>query len=100
MLTCQKTDYFDSKRTTCFYFEDYYLHQGSEIIKENCTFARYLNNTNITLAVLDGGNESILVNWPSDEHIEQHVMNQNLGYLCILQSIWLLSITLITELSP
>ena len=27
-LTCQKTDYFDNTRPTCFYFQDYYLHQG------------------------------------------------------------------------
>ena len=27
-LTCQKTDFCDHTRPTCFYFEDYYLHQG------------------------------------------------------------------------
>ena len=29
----------------------------------------YYNKTNITLTVLNGGNEIILANWPSDKHI-------------------------------
>ena len=27
-LICQKTDYSDNTRSTCFHFEAYYLHQG------------------------------------------------------------------------
>ena len=38
-LTCEKTDYFDTTRRTDFYFEDWYVYQGLEIIKENCNFA-------------------------------------------------------------
>ena len=29
----------------------------------------YYNKTDITLTVLDGGNEIILANWPNDKHI-------------------------------
>ena len=40
-----------------------------EIIKQNCDFLFYYNKTDITQTVLDGGNEIILVNWPTDKHI-------------------------------
>ena len=50
-----------------------YFNQGSEIIKENCNFAYCFNNTNIKAAVLDGGNEIILANWP--KHIECNTNN-------------------------
>ena len=29
----------------------------------------YYNKTDVTPAVLDGGNEIILANWPNDKHI-------------------------------
>ena len=45
-----------------------YLDLDPEIIKENCKFIFYYNKTDITLTVLDGGNESILANWPNDKH--------------------------------
>ena len=40
-----------------------------EIIKQNCDFLFYYNKTDITPAVLDGGNKIILANWPADKHI-------------------------------
>ena len=40
-----------------------------EIIKQNCNFLFYYNKSDITLTVLDGGNEIILANWPTDKHI-------------------------------
>ena len=52
-----------------------YIDLGSEIIKENCNFVYYFNKTNIKLAVLDGGNEIILANWPSNKHIECNINN-------------------------
>ena len=52
--SCKRTIYFD-------------LHP--EIIKENCKFDFYYNKTDITPTVLDGGNEIILANWPTDKHI-------------------------------
>ena len=39
------------------------------IIKQNCDFLFYYNKSDITPAVLDGGNEIILANWPADKHI-------------------------------
>ena len=39
------------------------------IIKHNCDVIFYYNKTDITLTVLDGGNEIILANWPNDKHI-------------------------------
>ena len=46
---------------------------GSEIIKEN--FAYYFNKANIKPAVLEGGNEIILANWPNNKRIECNVNN-------------------------
>ena len=46
---------------SAIYFDD--------IIKQNCNFKFYYNKTDITLTVLDGGNEIILANWPDDKHI-------------------------------
>ena len=42
-----------------------YFNLGPEIIKENCEFKFYYNKTNVKPAVLDGGQQSILVNWTS-----------------------------------
>ena len=42
-----------------------YFNLGSEIIKENCEFNFYFNNTNVKPAVLDGGYQIFLTNWPS-----------------------------------
>ena len=47
----------------------------SEIIKENCNFTYYFNKTNIKPAVFDGGNETILENWPNNQHIDHNVNN-------------------------
>ena len=46
-----------------------YFDLNTEIIKQNCDFLFYYNKTDITLAVLDGGNEIILANWPTNKHI-------------------------------
>ena len=40
-----------------------------EIIKQNCDFVFYFNKSDITLTVLDRGNEIILANWPKCKHI-------------------------------
>ena len=52
-----------------------YFNLGTDIIKENCNFRFYYNKTNITPTVLDGGNEIILANWPSDKHIICNINN-------------------------
>ena len=48
---------------------------NTEIIKQNCDFLFYYNKTDITPAVLDGGNEIILANWQADKHIIWSINN-------------------------
>ena len=46
-----------------------YFDLDTEIIKCNCNFLFYFNKSDVTLTVLDSGNEIILANWPSNKHI-------------------------------
>ena len=46
-----------------------YFNLTMDIIRNNCNFDFYFNNTEITPTVLDGGDEIILANWPNDKHI-------------------------------
>ena len=46
-----------------------------DIIKNNCNFDLYFNNTDITPTVLDGGDEIVLANWPNDQHIICNINN-------------------------
>ena len=46
-----------------------YFDLDTDIIKKNCDFIFYYNKSDITLTVLNGGNEIILANWPNDKHI-------------------------------
>ena len=46
-----------------------------EIIKENCKFAFYYNKIDITPRVLNGGNETVLANWPNYKHIICSISN-------------------------
>ena len=52
-----------------------YYDLSPDIIKENCKFIFYFNKTDITLTVLDGGNETIVANWPNDKHIICNINN-------------------------
>ena len=52
-----------------------YFDLSPDNIKENCKFTFYLIKTNITLIVLDKGNEIILANWPDDKNIICNVNN-------------------------
>ena len=52
-----------------------YFNLNSESIMENCKFKFYYNKTDITLTVLEGGNEIILANWPNDKHIIYNINN-------------------------
>ena len=52
-----------------------YFALDLDIITENCQFCFYYNKTNITLNVLDGGNEIILANWPNNKHIICSISN-------------------------
>ena len=46
-----------------------YFDLDPKLIKENCKFAFYYKKTDITLTLLDGGNEIIFANWPNFKHI-------------------------------
>ena len=52
-----------------------YFNLTSDIIRNNCNFNFYYNKTDITPAVLDGGDEIILANWPNDKHIICNINN-------------------------
>ena len=52
-----------------------YFNLTTDIIKNNCDFDFYFNNTDITPTVLDGGDEMVLANWPSDKHIICYINN-------------------------
>ena len=47
----------------------YIFWSDMDIIKWNCDFIFYYNKSDITLTVLDRGNEIILANWPNDKYI-------------------------------
>ena len=47
----------------------------TDIIKNNCDFDFYFNNTDVTPTVLDGGDEIVLANWPNDKHIICNINN-------------------------
>ena len=47
----------------------------TDIIRNNCNFDFYYNKTDATPAVLDGGDEIILANWPNDKHIICNINN-------------------------
>ena len=42
---------------------------STDIIKHNCAFQYYFNNTDVKPSVLDGGHEIILANWPNTKYV-------------------------------
>ena len=52
-----------------------YFNLTTDIIRRNCNFDFYYNKTDVTPAVLDGGNKIILANWPNDKHIICNINN-------------------------
>ena len=46
-----------------------------DIIKNNCNFDFYFNNTDITPTVLDGRDKIVLAIWPNDKHIICNINN-------------------------
>ena len=46
-----------------------YFDSNAEIIKENCEFQYFYNKTDVKPAILDGGNETILANWPKSKYV-------------------------------
>ena len=54
-----------------------YFELNIEIIKENCKFQYFNNKTDVKPAILDGGNEIILANWPKSKYV---ICKDNLKY--------------------
>ena len=52
-----------------------YFNLTTHIIKNNCDFDFYFNKTDVTPTVLDGGDETVLANWPHDKHIICNINN-------------------------
>ena len=52
-----------------------YFNLTTDIIRNNCNFYFYYNKTDVTPAVLDGGDEILLANWPNDKHIIYNINN-------------------------
>ena len=52
-----------------------YFNLTTDIIRNNCNFDFYYNKTHVNPAVLDGGDEIILVNWTNDKHIICNINN-------------------------
>ena len=52
-----------------------YFNLDTETIKDNCKFRFYYSKTDVTLTVLDGGDEIILANWPNDNHMICNINN-------------------------
>ena len=52
-----------------------YFNLTTDIIENNCNFGFYFNKTDVTPTILDGGDEIVLANWPSDKHIICNVNN-------------------------
>ena len=52
-----------------------YFNLTTDIIRNNCNFNFYFNNTDITPTVLDEGDKIVLANWPNDKHIICNINN-------------------------
>ena len=67
---------FVAKHKTSYSCESaIYFNMTTDIIRKNCNFHFYYNKTDITPAVLDGGDDIILANWPNDKHIICNINN-------------------------
>ena len=75
--TCKKIGYdfyceefFVVKHKTKYSCESaMYFDLSTEIIKENCDFQYCFNTIDVKPAVLDGGHEIVLANWPNNKHV-------------------------------
>ena len=52
-----------------------YFNLTTDIIRNNCNFDFYYNNTDITATGLDGGDKIVLANWPTDKQIICNINN-------------------------
>ena len=89
--TCKKIGYefyreelFVVKHKTKYSHESaIYFDLSVDVIKENCDFQYYFNNTEVKLSVLDGGHEIVLANWPNIKHV---ICNDNHNIPIIIPS--------------
>ena len=90
---CCKEFFVVKHKSKCSCESAIYFNLGSEIINEDCNFVYYFNKTDIKPAVLDGGNEIILANWPNNKHIECNINNDipvnipSFPYVLVSQSV-------------
>ena len=66
------------------------------MIKENCDFQYYFNNTEVKPAFLDGGHEIVLANWPNNKCV---ICNDNKyipikfpshPYICLIEHFYVI----------
>ena len=83
LSSCKKTGYefyckelFIVKHKSSYSCESaIYFNLTTDIIKIVCNFDFYFNKTDVTPAVLDGGDEIVLANWTNDKQIICNVNN-------------------------
>ena len=70
-----------------------YFDLNTEIIKENCKFQYFYNKTDVKPAILDGGNEIVLANWPKSKYVickdnhEYHIKIPRHPYVLLKRSV-------------
>ena len=52
-----------------------YFNLTTDIIKNNCNLELYFNKTDVSLTMLDGGDEIVPANWQNDKHIICNINN-------------------------
>ena len=88
-----KPDRFSCSQKICLKRDPpVYFNLNDEAAKENCKFKFHYNKIDITPTVLDGGNEIILPNWPSDKHIICNINNDILIKISSSHSFMLVNI--------
>ena len=73
-----------------------YFNLTTNIIKNICNFDFYFNKTDITPTVLNGGDEIVLANWPSDKHITCNVNNDIPVKIQVTPMSWLTEVSCAT----
>ena len=67
---------FTVKHESSYSYESaIFFNLMTNIIRNNCNFNFYYNKTDISPAVLDGGDKIIPANWPNDKHIICNINN-------------------------
>ena len=73
-----------------------YFNFTTDIIQNNCDFDFYFDKTNVTPAVLDGGDEIVLANWPHDKHIICNINNDIPIRILVTLMSWLIEVFYVT----